>query len=437
MVLAMTLALVAAACGNGADNGAGDATPADGTDSPDGTETDGQAAGELPSDAGGDWADRDEIRIGIIMPFSGPIGFLGDFIENSVQVEVDRINENGGIGGAQISIVTRDNELNPQLAVQAAQELSGDESITFVIGPAFTGFYNAVKEIYEENQLVNCNPVISGAEALDGIEYTFRWQDPDQFRVPRLLQYLEDNTDVSSIALVYEDDDTGQGYDRMLSEIASDYGMEYAGFQATRPDDQSHRSQVEAVQDADAILVSNNATSAAKTAAAVDEIGYEGLLVGLSGLQGFTYIEGGGDGAEGTIFVGNYIGFFTDDPEDTWPERYRRHVQQVVEQYGVTEGPQTGVDQFNGTTLPADCLVAYARAANGAQSFEADAVVSSWESLDIPAEETLSFVNAQFGPDDHEAYGQEDLFVYEWTRNEDGEWFTDLLETPDYFEPGN
>lgn len=428
----LVLALLAASCGGGdqaADSQEEAGTPA-GEESPAPADDESQAAsGEAGSDT---WdAGVDTVTFGIIMPFSGPIGFLGQFVENSVQVEVDHINEQGGIGGAPVEVVTRDTELNPQLAVQGAQELTGDDEVTFIIGPAFTGFYNAVKQIYEQSQTVNCNPTVSGAEALEGTTYTFRNQDPDQFRLPRLLQHLQEETDVDSIALVYENDDTGKGYDQMLTEIAAEYDLEYAGFQATRPDDQTHRPQVEAVADAGAILVSGNSTTAAKTAAAAEEIGYEGQLVGLSGLQGYTYVEGGGDAAEGTVFVSNYLGYFTQTPEEEWPEAYQRHVTEVIDRFGVTEGPQSGVEQFNGTALPADCVQLYARAANQAQSLEPDAVVEAWESLSVPAEEMPSYVNATFGPDDHEAYGMEDLFVYEWSKDDQGEWYLETLAGPE------
>ena len=299
LLAALALLMVACGGGSGGDED-GDAAADAGTS---GAATSDETAAEGGQSAAGDLQlDTDVVRIGVLMPFSGPIGFLGTFVENSVQIEVDRINEAGGLGGAQIEIVQRDTELNPQLAVQGAQELAGDDSVGLIIGPAFTGFYNATKQIFEQTQTPNCQMAVAAEGVLDGQSFSFRNQDPDQFRVPRMLDYLADQG-ITSVGIVYENDDTGQSYAETIPDLAAERGMEFVGFEATRPDDQTHRPQVEAVQSADAILVSNNSTSAAKTAAAAAEIGYEGQLFGFSGLQGFTYVEGAGEAAEGTVFA--------------------------------------------------------------------------------------------------------------------------------------
>lgn len=455
LAVVLALALLASACASGSDDsddelaatpdqaepGAADteepddtvdeptaestpAATADATEPAEATEPAGSAEPVADFDAG-----VDTIEIGVLQPFSGPIGFLGQFIRNSVQVEIDRINEAGGLGGAQLEIIERDTELNPQLAVQGAQELAGDADVGVIIGPAFTGFFNATKQIFEDAQMPNCQMAVAAASALDDTTFAFRAQDPDQFRVPAMLDYLSEQ-DVTTVGLVYENDDTGQGYADTLPDLTAERGMEFVGFEATRPDDQSHRAQVEAVASADAILVSNNSTAAAKTAAAAQEIGYEGQLFGFSGLQGFTYVEGAGEAAEGTVFVSNYLGYFTTVPEDEWPPAYRDHVNAVIDEYGETAGPQSGVEQYNGTALAADCVVMYERAVQAAGSIEGPAVRDAWETLDIPAEEMPSFVQAQFGPDDHETYGENAFYVYEWTQTDDGTWILEELQAP-------
>lgn len=453
ILLAVSLALTA--CAGGDDGGdaevtdggaAGDSTPAEDPpaadpdddvaeddteeDDTEGTEDAEDAEADAASGTTGDWdAGVDTLRIGLVNPYSGPFGFFGTFVENSVQIEVDRINEAGGLGGAQLEIVTRDMELNPQLAVQAAQEFATDDSVAMVVGPPFTGFFNAAKQTFEDNQQINCAMAVAGADALDGLDYAFRTQDPDQFRMPVLLDWMAENRGAESIAIVYEDDDTGRGYDEFYGEYAPEQGIEYLGFQPTRPDDQTHRPQMQAVADADVVLVSSNSTNAAKTAVAAEEIGFEGTLIGFSGLQGFTYVEGAGAAAAGTIFASNYIHYFTDVPEEEWLPGYRDHVNAVIEQYGETQGPSSGVTQFDGTGLAADCVYLFGLAVNAAQSTAPDDIVAAWEALDVPADETPSGVNAQFGPDDHEAYGPEDLFIYEWVQDGD-EWKLDILFAP-------
>lgn len=429
----IVFALLLAACGTGAGSETTTTAPPT-TTAPTTTATTSGGEGTTTTSEATEAFDLgvDKIGIGVIAPFSGPVGFLGVNTANSVQVEVDRINAAGGIGGAQLEVVTRDSELNPQLAVEATQELVADNTVNLVIGPAFTGLFNAAKETLEEAHQVNCQMLVSGGTAIDGLKYTFRDIEPDQFRTVAIMDYLA-SLGVKSVAIVYEEDDTGKGYAATIPQMAADRNMTFVGTEYTRLDDQTHRAQIEAVKDADAILISNNAAAAAKSATAAADIGYQGILFGFSGLTGFAYVEATGDPAEGTLVAGRFEGIQTNIPESEWPAGYRAHVNEVVAQFGETTGPQTGVRSYNGATIGGGCVVEFAEALKVAKSLDPDALVAAWETLDIPFDQMPDAVEAKFGPNDHESYGPEDVWIYRWTKASDGTWFLDPIVTPPYW----
>jgi len=62
-------------------------------------------------------AGTNEIQIGLVAPMTGAFAVLGVSQQNSMQVVVDQINAAGGIGGAKLTIVTRDVGLDPAKAV--------------------------------------------------------------------------------------------------------------------------------------------------------------------------------------------------------------------------------------------------------------------------------------------------------------------------------
>lgn len=424
VVALMALVLLAGACGGGAEQAADTETEASST--PAGSEEPEEPSSEAAAtdlDLG-----VDTIRIGFMAPFSGPVGYFGEIFANSLQVEIDKINEAGGLGGAQLELVTRDTELNPQLAVQGAQEFTGDESVQLIVGPLFTGFFNAVKTQYEQTQTINCQPGVNAPQLMDGLQYSFRVQEGQDMTLPRLLDYFEEEG-VESVGLVYENDDAGKAYDALLTEQLAERGMEYAGFQAVRPDDQTHRPQVEALAGTDAIIMSNNSTSAGKTGAAAGEVGYEGILTGFSGLFGFTYIEGAGDAADGTIMSAWYPGAYTRTPPEEMPTAYGEHVAAILDEYGTLSGPQSGIETYNGAVVAGNCIELYRRAVEAAGSLEPDAVAEAWENLSVPAEEMPSAVNAEFGPDDHEAYSAEEIWLSRWVKDDEG-WHVEIISEP-------
>lgn len=420
VLLVVSVVFLLTACGSGED-----ATTTTTTEAMESTTTSGTSpAADEEYDLG-----VDVIKIANISPYSGPFGFFGQWLENSLQIEADRINAAGGLGGAQIEIIGRDMELNPQLAVQAAQEVSADPDVYAVVGPAFTGFWNATKSIFTEGKVISFATAVGGVNALEDAPYGFRTQDSFQDSLMGLLNHLE-LSGVKSIGMVYEGDDSGKSLDELLKAHASEFGMQYLGLEVTRPDDQTHRAQVEKMKDAGAILISGNATSAAKSAAAAGETEYAGRLVGLSGLGGYTYVEGAGDFALGTIFAGQSYIELTDVPMEDWPEGERDHMQKLLDQYGTVEGPATGVIQPKGSKNAADALVLFAMAVEKAKSLDPDAIKAALETLDVPAGVLPSGVHVQYGPDDHESYSSGDIWVYEWSKHADGSWYLKILSRP-------
>lgn len=393
------------------DTGADDASESEAAGDDASTEEDAASAG------GGDFAGTDTIRLGFIAPLTGPLGFLGEFQRNSLQVEVDRINEEGGIGGAQLEIVERDQALDPARAVQAAQEFAADDSIAFVVGPALSSFYNAVASTFEEAQKVNCQPGVATGDFSEN-QFGFRNQNYSEIDTEVLLDYAQEQG-VQSFGLVYEDDDTGRGYDEALGAAAEARGMEYLGGQFTRPDDQTHVPYVQALTDADAIFISNSATGPILTSVAAAEIGYEGQLLGGSGVGTTGFAEAAGEAALRTTFVATPTTFSTRVPPEEWTPGYREHVDAVVERFGTTAGPETGYTVYNGTTIAADCVFFFAKAATEADSIEPTAVAQAWEEMEYTADETPSGVQGSFG-DEHEGFSKSDLRIYTFAQDDEG-----------------
>ncbi|WP_327084985.1 ABC transporter substrate-binding protein [Nonomuraea sp. NBC_01738] len=367
--------------------------------------------------AGKEAAGKPPVKIGLIGPLSGPLAVLGTSQQNSVQVEIDRINAAGGVDGVKLQLVTRDSGLDPGKAVQAARELAGDQQVKLIVGPSLTAFYNAAKGVFEQNKKLNCQPGVAAGSFAE-LKYGFRAQDATEIDVTKAVQYLK-GRGVKSFGLVYEGDDTGKAVDQLLTQQAGD--MKYLGFQTTRPDDQSHSAYVEKFKDADAIFFSNN-VGGAKTIAAAAAAGYKGQLIGAgSGAQNIAFLEGGGDGAKGIIFqMPNYQYPMRD--RAAWQPGYRKHIEAVEAKYGINTGPKSGATSPKGTGMAADCVYAFAEAAKAAGGTDPDKLAAAMENLNLPEEDTPSGNSLSPGKT-HEFYDAQDVRVYQWDKDDKG-WFT-------------
>ncbi|MGW5158199.1 ABC transporter substrate-binding protein [Nonomuraea wenchangensis] len=370
---------------------------------------------------GSGWtAGADTIKIALIAPMTGAYSILGILQENSIRVEMDRINQAGGIGGAKLELVIRDSGLDPGKAVQATNEMVGDSQVKMVVGPSLSAFYNAAKGIYEQNRMLNCQPGV-GTGDFGVLKYGFRSQDPNDIGAEKMTQYLQ-SAGVKSVGLVYEADDAGKAMDGYLKEFAPKHGLTYLGYQQTRPDDQSHRPYLDKLKDAGAIMVSSNA-SGAKTMAAADEAGYKGLMVGTSGLQNVSFLDAAQDLAIGSVFAAGNLQFNIRD-KATWKAGYRTHVEAIEKRYGLVEGPKSGARMPKGTAIAADCVTAFAAAAESVKSLDPDKLAGAVAQLDIPDTETPS--GNAIKPADHEFYHVDDLHIYRWDKDADGWFITDV-----------
>lgn len=76
----------------------------------------------------------DEIKIGIMVPVSGPEAVFGKDMENAVLLAVSEINANGGILGKVVATATSDDACDPNQATSAADSLVAEDVVAVVGG---------------------------------------------------------------------------------------------------------------------------------------------------------------------------------------------------------------------------------------------------------------------------------------------------------------
>jgi len=366
-------------------------------------------------------AQEDTVKIGLVSPFSGPIGFLGQWMANSVQVEVDRINANGGLLGAQIELITRDDEANPARSVEIVREFIQREQVDLIIGPSFSSNALAVKDLIEASGTIALFPTVGARELLEGEPtYLFRAQESTLLTATELMRYAQ-AAGLNKVAIFSPDDAFGRDYDKLFVELAADYDLEYLGAEFFRADDQDLSAYALRVKqlDADAIVIpSGNSTLAGRALVALDAADSEAQILGISGLQGYTFAELAGDAVIGSVFVSVYIGYPAEVPFEEMPAGYAEHVQRVIDAYGKIEG--ASLNTYPGTALAGSAVQIWERAVLATGSFDADAVAAAMSTLTIPAEESLTGTEVSFSPESHEAYGEGSLYFYSWYKHEDG-----------------
>jgi len=382
----------------------------------------GCGGGALPfmGGGGGSGVVHGPVKVALVDVFSGtsPYASQGTLLQNSLQIEIDAVNAQGGLLGNQVQLVTADDQLDPTRTATVVKQLLADRSVRLLVGPSLAGLYLAAMPYVNQARVPDCLTSMAADDLMTGARYTFRAQAPDQASVPALLGYVQHGTQIKKIGLIAQNDGVGQGRDAQLSDQAAKFGLQYVGA-AFVPATGDQKAQVQQMLKlgADAIVLSDDPGTAARTIQAISALKATARLktLGFGGLSGYAFPQQAGDAANGVTFTSTIQSYLSDVPQARWPPAYRDFVTKAQTRFGLGAN---GVE-IKAVPAAADCVVQWAKAAAAANSFDGTTVAKAWEGLDVPAAQSVLGVRERFAADDHDAVPMDSLGVYQWVKNGD------------------
>jgi branched-chain amino acid transport system substrate-binding protein len=172
---------------------------------------------------------KNEIVIGTIQDLSGPIAAFGKQIRNGMQLRVDELNEQNGVGGRKIKLIVEDSAYDPKKAVLAAQKLVNSDKVFVVAGHLGTAQNNAAIPVQLEKNVMNFFPVTASREMFDPfhrLKFAFAATYFDQMKsgLPQMFA----NKKYAKPCIIYQDDDFGLEVLRGAEESLKSIGVAMA-----------------------------------------------------------------------------------------------------------------------------------------------------------------------------------------------------------------
>ena len=168
---------------------------------------------------------KTEIVVGTIQDLSGPLAGYGKQDRNGMQLRVDEINEQGGVHGRKLKLLTEDSGYDPKRAVLAAQKLVNQDKIFIMVGHLGTAQNNAAMPVQFEKNIVNFMPITAAREMYEPtnrLKYALVSAYYDQVRLALPKMVKEKN--VKKVCTIYQDDEFGlevlRGADAGLKSIS-------------------------------------------------------------------------------------------------------------------------------------------------------------------------------------------------------------------------
>jgi branched-chain amino acid transport system substrate-binding protein len=164
-----------------------------------------------------------EIKIGNIMPYSGPASAYG-MIGKTVDAYFKKINAEGGINGRKINFISYDDGYSPPKAVEQARKLVESDEVLFIMNPLGTPSNSAIQKYMNAKQVPQLFVATGATKWGDpkNFPWTMGWQPPYQAEARIYAAYILKNKPNAKIGILYQNDDFGKDYLKGLKEGLGD-----------------------------------------------------------------------------------------------------------------------------------------------------------------------------------------------------------------------
>lgn len=260
-------------------------------------------------DSGDDGAvSAEPYRIGAVLSLSGTYAGLGEPEKNTIEMEVERINDAGGVNGRPIEVLIEDDATDAETAVAVTTRLIEQEEVIALIGATGTGATMAMRQEVDRAGIPQVS--VAGGTVITQDFHPLVFQTPwsNSLVVPFTFDYLEDQG-ITKVALIADSGGFGADGAAVIKDLIGNSSLELVAEESFNPGDTDMTGQLTKIKSsgAEALLLWNagrEASIVAKNAAALD-LGMP--LIGSHGNARVEFIEGAEDAAEGFQFAAGKI----------------------------------------------------------------------------------------------------------------------------------
>lgn len=257
-------------------------------------------------------SDSDTIKIGGNFELSGATAAYGEAENEGVKLAVKEINKAGGIDGKKIEYVSKDNKSDNNEAASVAANLTTNDGVVAIVGPATSGAVKATLPNITKAQV----PAITPSGTDDSItvqkgnvqEYIFRACFQDSFQGVTLAKFAEDNLSATKAVILGDNSsDYAIGLKKAFKKTFTGEIVAEENFTAGDKDFQAMLTKIKDL-DYDVIYVPAYYTEAGLIIKQAREMGIDKPIIGADGFGDEKLVETAGAANVSNVY---YTGHFS------------------------------------------------------------------------------------------------------------------------------
>ena len=268
----------------------------------------------------------DFIKIAVAGPMTGNDSEYGKGFFYAAQLKADEWNENGGVLGKQIEILSYDDKNSSDEADLIAHNIVSEKGIVGVIGHFSSGVCMTAAKTYNENQIIEISPSASHPDYTAVGEYIFRNNTVIDIEAQTAVDIAVNDLGKKSIGLISIKTEWGTNTAGVVQKLVKEMGGDLVAHEEVSEGSDDYSSVVTKLNAAGAqvIIVAGMYNTLAPVAAQYKQINPDIEIVGFSNAYSQNLLDLGGEAVEGIRFP---VIFFSesDNPEiSDYVERYEK-----------------------------------------------------------------------------------------------------------------
>ncbi len=271
---------------------------------------------------------RETIRIGEVGSMTGSDATFGVSTHQGILLAVEELNQNGGVAGKKVELVSLDDQGQASEAVLAVQKLVTQSDVRAILGEVASTISLAMAPVAQQLQVPLISPSSIHSKLTEVGDFIFRVCFVDRFQSKVMAQFALNHIRAKKVAIL---EDVKSDYSRDSARIFSDHFIRGGGkvviSQSYAAGDLDFRAQLTAIRatDPDVILVPGYYTEIGLIARQKVELGLKAPLLGGDGWDSPKLTEIGGSALVGSFFVSHFSQEHPTVLVQKFVESYRAH----------------------------------------------------------------------------------------------------------------
>ncbi len=132
------------------------------------------------------------LRIGAVVSQTGAAADYGARVRSGLDLALEEINAAGGFRGRRLVLVYRDDATNPDVGLQAAEELIRQEGVRIIVGAIASNVTLRIAPLCERERVLLVSPTATSPRIRDAGDYVFRTCASDTLEGVSMADFARD-----------------------------------------------------------------------------------------------------------------------------------------------------------------------------------------------------------------------------------------------------